>query len=116
MANKKRRYQQKSDDNIKIAKQHISSLLEKAKEVAGSKPALANRYVTLARKVAMKFRIRMLPSQRRLYCPHCYRFLLPGKNLRVRVHEHRVIYCCLDCKKFWRKPLGARNLKRKAPI
>ncbi|MBU2561243.1 MAG: ribonuclease P [Nanoarchaeota archaeon] len=103
---RKKGYGRKPDDTIKIAKQHIESLLEQAKEVAAENTALANRYVTLARKVAMKFRIRLPPEQKRLFCPHCYRFMLPGKNLRVRVHEHRVIYYCLDCKKFWRKPLG----------
>ncbi|MBN1544503.1 ribonuclease P [Candidatus Woesearchaeota archaeon] len=112
MAKRKRKkgYGRKPDDTIKIANQHIASLLEQAKEAATSNPSLADRYVALARKVAMKFRIRMQPSQRRLFCPHCYRFMLPSKNLRVRVHEHRVIYYCLDCKKFWRRPLGKKRL------
>ncbi len=100
-----RKYQKKSDDTIRIAKEHIDSLLNRACKVARDNPGLANRYVTLARKVAMKFKIRLNSSQRRLFCPHCYRFMLPGKNLRVRVHEHRIIYYCMDCKKFWRKPV-----------
>ena len=100
-----RKYQKKSADNLRIAEEHIGFLLDRAKKVAGENHGLANRYVTLARKVAMKFKIRLTSAQKRLFCKHCYRFMLPGKNLRVRVHEHRIIYYCLDCKKFWRKPV-----------
>ena len=102
---RQRRYQKKPSDNIRIAKEHIAKLLDQAKLAAKDKPALANRYVTMARKIAMKFKIRMTSEQKRLFCPHCYKFLLPGKTLRVRVHEQRVIYYCLHCKKFWRKPI-----------
>ncbi len=100
-----RRYQKKPSSNISTAKDHIASLLDQAKEVAKDNPSLANRYVTLARKVAMKFKVRMTPAQKRLFCPHCYRFLLPGTTSRVRIHGSKLIYSCLNCRKFWRKPL-----------
>ena len=103
-----RKYQKKSPEVLKTARSHIDRYFKLAREVASENHGLANRYVTLARKVAMKFKIRLTSPQKRLFCPHCYRFLLPGKNLRVRVHEHRVIYYCLDCKKFWRKPVGKK--------
>ncbi len=107
-----------------MAREHIDSLFENAKQAAKQTAkqaveqaapdnmALANRYVTLARKIAMKFKIRLTSEQKRLFCPHCYRFLVPGKNLRVRVHEHRIIYYCMDCKKFWRKPVGKKAVKK----
>jgi ribonuclease P protein subunit RPR2 len=81
-------------------------LFFEAKQAASKKPKLADRYVDLARKIAMKFKMRMPSEYKRMFCPNCYKFLIPGKNLRVRVHEHRIIYCCLECKKFWRKPVG----------
>ena len=104
--NHKRSYQKKADDTLRIAQRHIDSLFSQAKDVASSDMALATRYVELARKIAMKFKIRLPSAQKRLFCPHCYHFLLPGNNLRVRVHEHKIIYYCLDCKKFWKKPVG----------
>ncbi|MFH1063834.1 MAG: ribonuclease P [Candidatus Woesearchaeota archaeon] len=110
MGTKKQRYSKKSSDNLRIAKAHIASLLDRAKSIAKDNHPLANRYVTLARKIAMKFRVHMDSDQKRLFCKHCYRFLIPGKNLRVRVHEHRIIYYCLDCKKFWRKPVSKRRI------
>jgi ribonuclease P protein subunit RPR2 len=102
---RKHRYQKKPQSTVKLAKEHITKLFTQAKQVAKENPSLANRYVTLARKTAMKFKIRLPSEQKRLFCPHCYRFLQPGRNLRTRIHEHRIIYSCLDCKKFWRKPL-----------
>ncbi|MBI5880993.1 ribonuclease P [archaeon] len=104
----KRTYSRKPDDTIRIAQLHIDSLFKQAKDVASKQPALATRYISMARKIAMKFKIRLPSEYKRLFCPHCYAFLTPSKNLRVRVHEHRLIYYCLECKKFWRKPLSKR--------
>ncbi|MBW2997189.1 ribonuclease P [Candidatus Woesearchaeota archaeon] len=109
---KKRRYQKKPSSTLSDAKDHIQKLFTQAKKAAKDNPALANRYTTLARKVAMKFKIRLTPEQKRLFCPHCYKFLLPGRNLRVRIHQHRVIYYCLNCKKFWRKPISKKSFKK----
>ena len=105
----KRSYSRKPSDTTEIAKTHITSLFEEAKKTDDKR--LQDRYVELARKIAMKFRISIPSEYKRRFCPHCYRYMIPGKNLRVRVHEHRVIYYCLECKKFWRKPL---KLKRPA--
>ncbi|HII72575.1 TPA: ribonuclease P [Candidatus Woesearchaeota archaeon] len=113
-ANKKRRgYQKKPNKQLDMAKEHMGSLFESAKDVYKQDEALAQRYVTLARKVAMKFKISVPSEYKRLYCKHCYKFLVPGKTLRVRVHEGRVIHYCLHCKKFWRKPIKTRAPKTK---
>lgn len=113
MANKKRIYAQKHERAKKEAKKHVDALFIRAKENSTSNPSLANRYVTLARKIAMKFKLRLTPEQKRLFCPHCYRFLSPTRNLRVRVHESRIIYYCLDCKKYWRKPVKTKKKEKK---
>ena len=102
---KPRRYQKKPDKTLKIAREHMDNLFEHAKKVSKENLTLANRYITLARKIAMKFKIRIPSEQKRLFCPHCYKFAIPGKTVRVRIHESRVIYSCQMCKKFWRKPL-----------
>ncbi|MBW2964272.1 ribonuclease P [Candidatus Woesearchaeota archaeon] len=109
-----RKYQRKPDDNLRIARAHINSLFGQAKEVASKDHALADRYVELARKIAMKFKLRIPSEQKRLFCPHCYRFLIPGKDVRIRVHESRIIYYCSFCKRFWRKPLNSRKKPVKA--
>jgi ribonuclease P protein subunit RPR2 len=100
-----RRYQKKPDKTLKIAREHMDRLFDQAKKMSKENLSLANRYITLARKIAMKFKLRIPSGQKRLFCPHCYRFALPGKTVRVRIHESRVIYSCQLCKRFWRKPL-----------
>ncbi len=106
----KKAYKRKSDENVRIARFHIESLFGLAEEVAKKDIKIASDYVAIARKVAMKFRLRLPSRYKRMFCQHCHVFLLPGKNLRVRVHEGRLIYYCLTCKKFWRKPLGKKGL------
>jgi ribonuclease P protein subunit RPR2 len=43
---------------------------------------------------------------RRRFCHHCYRFLAPGVNMRVRVHRGRVVITCGHCQHRARYPLG----------
>jgi ribonuclease P protein subunit RPR2 len=106
---KRRIHAQKKGENEEIAQEHVARYFELAERKFSSDPALADRYVKLARYVSMKFRIRLPSRYKRLFCPHCYSFMMPGKTLRVRAHEHRLIYYCLKCKKFWRKPLTTRK-------
>jgi len=108
----KHNYQKKSAENIMIAKEHIKKIFDFAGSIADKDIVLATRQVANARRIAMKFKLRLPSKYKRLFCPHCYRFMLPGKNLRVRVHEHRVIYYCRDCKRFWRKPLDRKVVKK----
>ncbi len=68
-------------------------------------PELSNKYTKLARKIAMKFKIRLTRSQKRKFCKHCYSYLRPSKNSRVRIHNNQVIIYCEDCKKYTRIPL-----------
>ncbi|MBI4738982.1 ribonuclease P [Candidatus Woesearchaeota archaeon] len=90
---------------VEVAMQHIENLFVQASHIAGQDENLATRYVVAARKIAMKFKLRLPSRLKRRFCNHCYRYLIPGKSLRVRVHQHRLIYYCLHCKHFWRKPL-----------
>jgi len=80
----------------------IKVLFSEAKVQFSENPGLANRYVKLARKLAMKFNITMPREFKRKFCKHCYSYLVPNKNCRVRIHKSRVIYSCNKCKKFMR--------------
>jgi len=65
-------------------------------------PSLAQRYVDIARKVAMAARIRLPKEYRRMVCRHCKSFILPGVNCRVRIKQRRephVVVTCLNCGK-----------------
>ncbi|MBT6773773.1 ribonuclease P [Candidatus Woesearchaeota archaeon] len=92
-----------------IAKERVKILFQQAEEVFSKDKALAHRYVTLARKIAMKVKIRIPLELKRKYCKHCYKFLMPGVNSRIRTRDGKVIISCLECKKFTRIPIKKKN-------
>jgi ribonuclease P protein subunit RPR2 len=88
----------------KVARERIIELFKQADAVFDSDKALANHYVDLARKYAMKYKVRIPSELQKKFCKHCYSYLKPGKNLRVRTQQSKVVYSCLECKKFMRFP------------
>ncbi|MHB8164818.1 MAG: ribonuclease P protein component 4 [Methanoregula sp.] len=96
-----------------IARERIEVLFEQARLAFAEFPDLSNRYVELARRIAMRQRIRIPQDLRRKYCHHCNAYLVPGSNMRVRVHRGNVVVTCLACKKHTRyhmvKPHAGRS-------
>ena len=89
-----------------IANERIKKLFSLAKIRALSGDFyFANQYIFLARKLAMKYRLKMPKEIKRSYCKNCYFFLIPGSNCRFRIHRGRIIIFCYNCKKFTRIPL-----------
>ena len=96
-----------------IARERIKQLIELAKKISSKDLKQADHYVKLARKIAMKARIRMLPDLKRNFCKHCYRFLKHGVNCRVRAKDNKIVYYCFNCKKYTRYPLIREKKARK---
>jgi len=94
-----------------IAKGRIKTLLKEAEKVFSKNPSLSHRYVTLARKIAMKTKSKIPRELKRKFCKHCYKFLMPGTNARIRTRDSKLIIYCQECKKFTRIPLKRRNTK-----
>ena len=92
-----------------IALQRIIILFRQAEEVFPKNKALADRYVSLARKLAMKVHAQIPRELKRRFCKHCYVYLKPGVNARVRTREGKVIISCFECKKFTRIPLKGKK-------
>jgi ribonuclease P protein subunit RPR2 len=92
-----------------IARERIKKLFEEADKIFKKNKKLSNRYVEIARKIAMKLNLKMPKKYKRQFCKHCYNFLKNGVNSRVRVQKKRVIIYCLDCKKFNRIPIIPRK-------
>ena len=88
-----------------IAQTRINILFTQAEATFPKNKLRANRYVSLARKIAMKTRLRIPLQFKRRFCKHCYSYLQPGINSRVRTRQGRVIISCFECKKFMRIPL-----------
>lgn len=88
-----------------IALERIKILFKQAKQVFKKNKSLANRYVTLARKIAMKAKIRIPKDLQKQFCKHCYKYLVPGVNCRVRTVNKKLVYYCLNCKRYMRFPI-----------
>jgi len=96
----------------KIAKERVSELFDRADKTFQESESLTNRYVSLARKIAMKFNIR-LTKYKRKFCKHCYHYLKSGVNSKTRIHKSKVIIYCENCKKYTRIPLKQKNGKNR---
>lgn len=82
-----------------IARERIEVLFARAEQAFPEHPERSDRYVELARKIAMRQRIRIDRRFRRRFCHHCSAFLVPGRNMRVRVSRGNVVVTCLACNK-----------------
>ncbi len=94
-----KKYEQKQ-----IAIKEINNLFEKASK--SKTQELATIKIKKARKLAMKFNIRLRRELKRKFCKHCYNYFKHGINVRVRLNRKlkTVTYYCLKCKKFTRFP------------
>ncbi len=92
-----------------IALQRIKILFQQAEETFPKNKTLANRYISLARKMAMKVHASIPKNLKRRVCKHCYKYLVPGVNARIRTRDGKVIISCFECKKFTRIPITKKS-------
>jgi ribonuclease P protein subunit RPR2 len=96
----------------RIALQRVHTLFNLAREVVHEDPELAQRYVKVARKIAMRTKLRLPREYRSLICRHCKSFILPGVNCRIRIQQRRephVVITCMNCGQHTRIPLKGRE-------
>lgn len=101
----KKKHSKKPAKQVQIAKRRIRFLFNEAKESLKKNAKLSVKYVKLARRLAMKYRIKLPSELKKRFCKHCNSYLIPGVNCRVRIHKSRVIYYCLNCKHYIRHPI-----------
>ncbi len=102
--NKKRIFRERQETRKRIAAERIKELFKQADEAFDKDPELSNRYVGIARKMAMKYRVKIPPNLKRRFCRHCYSYLKQGKTCRTRLNKGKMVYYCLNCKKYTRIP------------
>jgi len=86
----------------KQALDEVTKILGKAKVAFAKNPELAHKYAKKARRIALKYKIKLPVNLKRKICKYCYGYLVPGKTLRIRTNKGHVVYYCLMCKKFMR--------------
>lgn len=90
-----------------IAKERIDVLVKSA--LKEKDETLAARQARQAKKIAMRFRVRLPYEARQLYCKKCKAFIVPGRSARVRVGRAKtraVRIMCLRCGHVYRKILA----------
>lgn len=95
-----------------IAVRRCSKLIRMAREIYPGDAALAKRYISLARKIAMRHRISLGKKE---FCRRCGTVFIPGVTLRVRVSPSKtaVLYTCLSCNHTANFPFAREKASRK---
>jgi ribonuclease P protein subunit RPR2 len=87
----------------------VRLLTESAVRLSHTDPIIAKEQAALARKVKLKFNVRLDPSLTRFTCRGCKGLLVPGVNARVRLGHGKITIVrvtCLDCGRVNRKIVG----------
>lgn len=94
---------------VLIAKERIDLLMREA-DVAALSGSLdmADRYVEMARRVGMRYNVRIPREYRRRFCRGCYGYMLPGVTSRTRFNRGRLVTTCKRCGHIARMPLMER--------
>ncbi len=87
-----------------LAVQRINRLFELADQEFEENPKRSDRYVLLARRIGMRFRVRFPKTLKRRMCKHCRSYLVPGSSARVRLRGRYITVTCLRCNKQMRYP------------
>ena len=98
----KKKYFKKPQKFREIASERIEELFKQAKLMFKEDPKLSDRYVQLARRISMKYKVKIPKENKRKICKSCHRYLVAGVNCRVRTTRGHVTYYCLNCKHFMR--------------
>ncbi|MDN7025229.1 ribonuclease P [Methanoculleus sp. FWC-SCC1] len=81
----------------RLARERIEALFRQAALFYPENPEWSRRCVERARKIAMRQRVRIDRRFKRRFCRRCNAYLVPGANMRVRIHRGCVIVTCLVC-------------------
>lgn len=97
----------RTKEMVDIAKVRIRTLLMLAERelLQNQNPTRARRYVTLARKIGMRYNVRMEKYYRNKICRSCNSYLITGIASHVRCQGRKIITYCIHCGNIVRIPL-----------
>ncbi len=91
---------------VRIARERVADLFALAeREALEGHGELADRYVALARRIGMRYNVRLPAEYRDLYCRACSSYWVEGRTVRTRLREGRRVRRCLRCGRLRRVPL-----------
>ncbi|MBI5332389.1 MAG: ribonuclease P [Candidatus Aenigmarchaeota archaeon] len=100
------RSRQKPADQVKIAKERIAMLFNHAEQSAKKgRIEYANRYIHLARKIGMRYNVRLPSNYRRRFCRQCKKYLCNGVSSEETQEKGFLKIKCLNCSRVMRYKL-----------
>ncbi len=87
-----------------IAYERIGALIKRARNYMYKDYTLSRRYISLAKRISERYRIKISKENRMIFCKKC---LYPYRSdkYRVRVNKSRAIITCLNCGEERRVPI-----------
>ncbi len=94
-----------------LAIERVERLFELAEESHLTKTNMADRYIELAREMAMHYKVGMPKEFRTRFCRECGAYLSAGSTSTVRTNtiKKAVIIKCNKCGNIMRFPYGKRK-------
>ena len=80
-----------------IAIKRMQILFNNAISNARLDPDLAEKQALLAKKIGMKYRIRMPYELSSIFCKKCKKFIVPGINSKIRIGRSNVKSIRITC-------------------
>lgn len=89
----------------RIASERISILFDLARRQLSKNPDRSRRYVGLARKIGMRYKVRLDGRTKSGFCKKCSTLLVPGRTSTVRLDSGKgaVSVKCMNCDYSFRK-------------
>jgi ribonuclease P protein subunit RPR2 len=108
----KRRKKGKPRVWIKIARERIEILFNLAREELERNPERSRKYIQLARKIGMRYNVRLTKEQKRSFCKRCNQLLIPTKTSKVTINSKKklVEIECLNCGSLYRYPYKTKKI------
>ncbi len=101
-----RKRTRKPEWQVRIAKDRIDRLFDLAKESFKKHPERSRRYIELARKIGLRYNIRLTKDQKRSFCKRCNQLLISEKTSSVKQDQEKKLLTvkCLNCNNIYRYP------------
>jgi len=99
----------RTEKQREIARERVAKLLD----MAASNHKMADRYVALVKKIAMKVNLRLPSGMKRKFCKNCDTYFRPGVNCRIRTRNGKLVCYCFNCRRTYRMPFLKEKKSRK---
>jgi len=87
----------------RIATERIQILFGLAEKELRKHPNRSRRYVELARKIGMRYNVRLPKELKKKFCKDCNTLLKPGLTSTARIQNKTLTIRCMFCNKIYRQ-------------